>query len=119
MFYGLDLNELQTYRERVNAVSVEDIQRVAQLYLHPDKLSIVLVGDASVFSKNLAGVGFDQVERIPIAELDLSSPDFRRHTAAGAGRLHRRLLRVARQHRHGPFGRFTSSYSGPTPSSPW
>ena len=87
VFYGLDLNELQTYRERVNAVSVEDIQRVAQLYLHPDKLSIVLVGDASVFSKDLAGVGFDQVERIPIAELDLSSPDFRRHTAAGAGRL--------------------------------
>jgi zinc protease len=87
VFYGLDLNELQTYRERVNAVSVDDIQRVAQRYLHPDKLSIVLVGDASAFSKDLAGVGFDQVERIPIAELDLSSPDFRRHTAAGAGRL--------------------------------
>jgi zinc protease len=87
VFYGLDLNELQTYRERVNAVSVDDIQRVAQQYLHPDKLSIVLVGDASVFSKDLAGVGFDQVERIPLAELDLSSPDLRRHTAAGAGRL--------------------------------
>ena len=31
------------------------------------RLSIVLVGDASVFAKELAGVGFDQVERIPIA----------------------------------------------------
>ena len=48
VFYGLDLNELQTYRERVNTITVDDIQRVAQQYLHPDKLSIVLVGDASV-----------------------------------------------------------------------
>src|SRR6185369_15328990 len=87
VFYGLDLNELQTYRERVNAISVEDIQRVAQQYLHPDKLSIVLVGDAYAFAKDLAGVGFDQVERIPIAELDLASPDLRRHTSPRSGRL--------------------------------
>lgn len=86
VFYGLDLNELQTYRERVNMITVDDIQRVAQLYLHPDKLSIVLVGDASVFAKDLAGVGFDQVERIAITELDLSSPDLRRRTASKPGR---------------------------------
>jgi zinc protease len=87
VFYGLDLNDLQTYRERVNMISVDDIQRVAQLYLRPDKLSIVLVGDASVFAKDLAGVGFDQVERIPIGELDLSSPDLRRRAAAPSGRI--------------------------------
>ena len=51
VFYGLDLSDLETYRERVNAVTPEDIQRVAQQYLHPDRLSIVLVGDASVFGK--------------------------------------------------------------------
>ena len=87
VFYGLDLNELQTYRERVNAVSVDDIQRVAQQYLHPDKLSIVLVGDASIFAGDLAGVGFDQVERIPISELDLAAPDLRRHAPSRPGRL--------------------------------
>jgi zinc protease len=88
VFYGLDLNDLQTYRERVSRITVEDIQRVAQQYLHPDRLAIVLVGDASVFAKQLAGVGFDQVERIPIAELDLSSPDLRRRVApAGPGRM--------------------------------
>jgi zinc protease len=85
VFYGLDLNELQTYRDRVNMITVDDIQRVAQQYLRPDKLSIVLVGDASVFAKDLAGVGFDQVERIPIGELDLSSPDLRRRTATAGG----------------------------------
>ena len=85
--YGLDLNELQTYRERVNAVTPDDIQRVARAYLHPDRLSIVLVGDASVFAKQLPGVGFDQFDRIPLAELDLASADLRRHTAPAGGRL--------------------------------
>jgi zinc protease len=89
VFYGLDLNELQDYRERVNRVTVDDIQRVAQQYLHPDRLAIVLVGDASVITKQLAGVGFDEVERISIADLDLAAPDLRRHAApaTGGGRI--------------------------------
>ncbi len=86
VFYGLDLDELQTFRERVNAVRPEDIQRVAQQYLRPDRLSIVLVGDASVFMKQLAGVGFDQFDRIPLGELDFGSPTLRRQ-ATPAGRL--------------------------------
>ncbi|MGH9374047.1 MAG: M16 family metallopeptidase, partial [Vicinamibacterales bacterium] len=84
VFYGLDLQELQTFRERVNAITVDDIQRVARAYLHPDRLSIVLVGDASEFEKQLAGVGFDQVERIPVSELDLTAVDLRRKAVRGA-----------------------------------
>jgi zinc protease len=84
VFYGLDMQELQTFRERVNAVTVDDIQRVARTYLHPDRLSIVLVGDASKFQSQLAGVGFDQVERIPVAELDLNTSDLRRKRAGNA-----------------------------------
>jgi zinc protease len=87
VFYGLDLDELQTYRERVNAITPDDIQRVAREYLHPDRLSIVLVGDASVFAKQLVGVGFDRFERIALADLDLGSPDLKRHGPPAAGRL--------------------------------
>lgn len=86
VFYGLDLRELQTYRERVNAVTVDDIQRVARTYLHPDRLSIVLVGDASRFQQQLAGAGFPQAERIPVGELDLTAVDLRKKAPAG-GRL--------------------------------
>jgi zinc protease len=85
VFYGLDLNQLQTHRERVNAVSVEDIQRVARAYLHPDRLSIVLVGDAASFVDQLRAAGFDQFERIPAADLDLFSADLRRHAAPAGG----------------------------------
>ena len=81
--FGLDLQELQNYRERVNRITPEDIQRVAQQYLHPDRLSIVLVGDANVFAKQLPALGFEQVERIPLAQLDVSAPDFRRARPAG------------------------------------
>ncbi len=85
VFYGLDLNELQTYRERVNSITVDDIQRVARQYLHPDRLTIVLVGDAAVIRRQLPGVGFDQVESITIGDLDLSAPDLRRRAAPAAG----------------------------------
>lgn len=85
VFYGLDLEELQTFRERVNAISVDDIQRVAKTYLHPDRLSIVLVGDANVFAKQLAGVGFEEYERIAVNELDLTAVDLRRQRAAPGG----------------------------------
>ena len=78
LFYGLDLEELQTFRERVNAVTVDDIQRVAKSYLRPDRLSIVLVGDASKFADQLRGAGFPNYERVSLAELDLKSATFKR-----------------------------------------
>jgi zinc protease len=79
VFYGLDLNDLQTYRERVNGVSADDVQRVARAYLHPDRLTIVLVGDASTFIDQLPAAGFDKFDRIAAADLDLFSTDLRRH----------------------------------------
>ncbi len=73
VFYGLDLGELATYRERVGAVTVNDIQRVSRKFLTPDLLSIVLVGDASEFIDDLAIAGFTDIERVPVTDLDLSS----------------------------------------------
>jgi zinc protease len=78
LFFGLDLSEIKTYRDRVDRVTTMDIQRVAKDFLKPDQLSIVLVGDASVFSSQLKALGFGEFERIPIADLDLSSPTLRR-----------------------------------------
>ena len=37
LFYGLPLAELQNFRERVNAVTPDDIQRVAKALLRPDR----------------------------------------------------------------------------------
>jgi zinc protease len=78
MFFGLDPSEIEAYRDRVEKVTTMDIQRVAKQFVKPDQLSIVLVGDASVFASQLKAVGFPEFERIPIAELDLNSPTLRR-----------------------------------------
>jgi zinc protease len=44
--YDLPSDYLKTYRDRINAVSTEDILRVAQKYVTPDRAAVVIVGDA-------------------------------------------------------------------------
>jgi zinc protease len=83
LFYDLPVEELQTYRQRVNAVSVDDIARVANGYLRPDRLSVVLVGNAKAFVSQLKAVGFDRYEVIPAGDIDLTTVDLRRHPAMG------------------------------------
>jgi len=77
MFYGLPIEQLQNFRDRVNAVTVDDIQRVARLYLKPDRLSVALVGNAGAFADQLKGVGFGSFETVEIGNLDLSAVDFK------------------------------------------
>jgi len=78
VFYELPIEEVGTYRERVRRVTPADIQRVARLYIQPDRLSIVLVGDAAAFSAQLRAAGFPEFDVIPIAQLDLTSPTLRK-----------------------------------------
>ena len=77
------LAELDTYRDRVNAVTVDDIQHVAMEYYKPDQMSIVMVGNASAFVDQLSALGFGEYELIPLAQLDLLSP-----TLGGTGVPH-------------------------------
>lgn len=84
LFYDLDVKTLQTYRERVNRITSDDIQRIARAYLRPGRLSIVLVGDAATVLPQLARAGVSDVERIPIDEVDLSSATLRRPRRAVA-----------------------------------
>lgn len=45
--FNLPDDYLQTYRDHVNAVTMADVQRVAQKYVTTDKVAIVIVGDAA------------------------------------------------------------------------
>ncbi len=84
VFYDLPMSDIPTYRERVQAVTPDDILRVSQRYIQPDRLSIVLVGNATFFLPQLRAVGFTDVEVIPLDQLDLTSPTLRRDQAPGA-----------------------------------
>ena len=53
----LPLNYLETYLDNVQAVTHEDVQRVARKYLHPDEIKILVVGDKEKFDKPLDSFG--------------------------------------------------------------
>jgi zinc protease len=86
MFYELPLHEISTFRERVQSITPGDIQRVAQRYIRPERLSIVLVGNAQAFLPQLRAMGYNEFEVIPLPELDLTSATFRRGRASIAER---------------------------------
>lgn len=81
LFYDLDVRDLETYPERINAVTAEDVLRVSQAFIMADRLSIVLVGDAGEVLPQLKRVGFEQVEVVPMADVDLTSATLRRRSA--------------------------------------
>ena len=78
VFYDLPLDELRTYRQRANAVTADDVQRVARSYIQPERLSVVMVGNAAAFRDQLAKAGIGSFETIPLAELDLSAASLRK-----------------------------------------
>ena len=78
VFYDLSLDELRTYRQRANAVTPDDVLRVARTYMQPDRLSIVMVGDAARFKDQLGKAGFGNYELIPLNALDLTTADLKR-----------------------------------------
>ena len=84
LFYGLPVEQLQSFRERVNAITTDEVQRVSRFYLRPDRLSIVLVGNAAAFVPQLRRLGFNSFEVIEMSNLDLTTPDLKK--AGGTGR---------------------------------
>jgi zinc protease len=84
LFFGLPVEELQSFRDRVNAITVADIERVARAYLKPDRVAIVLVGRASVIAPQLKSLNLVPFETIEIENLDLTAADLKRAGRAGA-----------------------------------
>ena len=60
--FGYPEDYMQTFRERIAAVTIEDVQRAARLYLRPADLQIVLVGDSREFGAppSILGVPLQQ-----------------------------------------------------------
>ncbi|MDT7540522.1 MAG: zinc protease [Acidobacteriota bacterium] len=59
--FKLPTDYLQTYRDHVQAITREDVQRAAQNYVTPDRAAIVIVGDAAALNSQIAPYA-DEVE---------------------------------------------------------
>lgn len=66
---GVPADFYSTYRERVRALTAEQVHAAAQTHLHPDRLLIVAVGDTATVAPMLEGMGLGPVRRVA-AEFD-------------------------------------------------
>jgi zinc protease len=64
VIYGLPDSTFNQYISKVNAVTLDDIKRVANKYIEPSKMAIVIVGDRKVIEPGLKDLGY------PITLLD-------------------------------------------------
>ena len=62
--HDLPDDELARYRPAIEAVTGDDVQRVAREHIHPDASAIVLVGDHDQFGTALEAAAFATVEVI-------------------------------------------------------
>jgi zinc protease len=65
--YGYPADFLERYRTGVEKVTAADVARVAQKYVQPDKLAIVIVGNAPEITPPLSGMG-------TVTTLDITIP---------------------------------------------
>ena len=56
-FYGYPLNFLEKYRDGIEKTTKDDVNRVAQKYLHRDQLAVLVVGNPKDFDKPLSALG--------------------------------------------------------------
>jgi len=76
-YTGRNLKYWQSYVDNLKKVTPDDVQRVAQKYLHPDQLVILAVGDAEAIvaggydkAKDLNFDAFGPVQRLPLRDPD-------------------------------------------------
>jgi zinc protease len=55
--FGLPDDYFDTYRDKIRAVTLADVRRVAEEHLHPDRLQLVVVGDPDAVRIPLQGMG--------------------------------------------------------------
>jgi len=70
---NMHLNDLPkdhyaTYLQRLEAVTIEDVQAAAEAFLHPDNAVILVVGDKRKLEARLAPLSWNQAQ--PVMELD-------------------------------------------------
>lgn len=67
-FYGFPRDYFVQYPVRIRNVTAEDVSRVAQRYVHPDRLAVLVVGSQEDFERPLSTLG-------EVRTIDISIPE--------------------------------------------
>jgi zinc protease len=73
---GLPIEQVTEYRERIQAVTAADVQRVAQRYVRPEQAVIIVVGDARALLTGLEAIA-------PVSLYDVEGRPLERATVTG------------------------------------
>ena len=69
--FRLPTDYFATYRDRVSAVTAQDVLRVAQTHLDPSRLQVVVVGDATAIEASIAALELGAVTIYDPADADV------------------------------------------------
>jgi predicted Zn-dependent peptidase len=67
--YDLPADYWETFAPRIEAVTAADVQRVANKYIQPDKLAVVIVGDRTVIEPGVKALNLGPITVIEAAEI--------------------------------------------------
>jgi len=59
-YFGFPADYLETYTQHTAQVTAEDLRRVGNTYMHPERSTILLLGDLSTFDKPVSTLGRPQ-----------------------------------------------------------
>ena len=65
-FYGYPADYLETYKAAVEKVTLADLKRVADKYIHPDKLAILVVGNGPEITPGLDALNLGAIHTVDI-----------------------------------------------------
>lgn len=77
MKFGLGKEYIETYNDKIQAVTAADVLKFSQARIEPGRMVIVLAGNASAFREGLKKQ-YGDFREIPAAELDPLAPDLRK-----------------------------------------
>ncbi len=84
--FGLPENYLEIYRDRIQAVTIPQVQEVARKYVRPDEAAIVIVGDAAQLVDQIEPYA-DEIEFFNTAGKKKDKPAVASHTPEQAAAL--------------------------------
>jgi len=91
-FYGLPADYLDKYKSNIEKVTAADVARVAEKYMHPDKMVVLVVGKSADYDQPVASLG-------EAREIDITippPPDTRPELAKNAATMEAGNALVAR-----------------------
>jgi predicted Zn-dependent peptidase len=68
LIYNLPDDYFASYIPRVQAVTAAETQRAAERYIQPDKMAIVVVGDAKIIETPIKSLNLGPMRLVPLAE---------------------------------------------------